>query len=196
MLMVATLGSVSAAVDQRQQLLAVVRTVIGAPFRLGAEGPTRFDCSGFVWYSFNTAGLGQYIGGKRMRAREYQSWFRQRGRLMTNARLASVGDLAFYGNPAKHAGIVTRIDARGLPRVTSALTTTGVTETKYNTLSVRFHSFARVGLGVVPGPSPDPTPTPTPTPTPASTPTASPTPSPTASLTPAPSPSGTAAPGP
>jgi hypothetical protein len=187
LLIAATPGSASAAVDQQQVLASVAQRVLGARFRIGAEGPDRFDCSGFVWWTFSTAGLGEHSGGKRMRAREYQKWFRQRGLLKTNAKLARVGDLVFYGSPAKHAGIVTRIDAKGRPRVTSALTTTGITETKYNTLSVRFHSFAHVGLTVVAGPDPTPTPTPSPTPTPDPTPSPEPTPTLEASPSAAPS---------
>ncbi len=186
LLLAAMPGSAAGAVDQQERLVSVTQRVLGARFRIGAEGPDRFDCSGFVWWTFSTAGLGDRIGGKRMRAREYQKWFRLRGLLKTNPKDARVGDLVFYGSPAKHAGIVTRIDSKGRPRVTSTLTTTGVTETKYNSLSVRFHSFAHVGLSVVPDPSPDPTPRPTPTPTPSPTQTPSPTVEPTPAPTPEP----------
>ncbi len=185
LLLAGTPGSV-AAVDQRDVLVSVARTALGGRFRIGAEGPTRFDCSGFVWWTFNTAGLGEPIGGDRMRAREYQKWFRVRGLLFRDAKKAQVGDLAFYASPAKHSGIVVGFK-KGRPRVMSALTTTGVTETFYNTLDVRFHSFGRVGLGVVPDPTPQPTPDPTPAPTPEPTPlpSAEPTPIPEVPSSPA-----------
>lgn len=37
----------SSAIDQR----------LGTPYLWGAEGPTRFDCSGFVWSTFKSAGI-------------------------------------------------------------------------------------------------------------------------------------------
>lgn len=170
-------GSAAAAVDEGQLLVSIAHSAVGARFQIGAEGPTRFDCSGFVWWTFSNAELADRIGGKRMRAREFQSWFRARGRLKTSG--AKIGDVVFYGNPAKHSGIVTGFSRKGRPRVTSALTS-GVQETWYNTLDVRFHSFGDVELGIRPDPTPEPTPTPTPTPTP------SPTPEPTPVVTPAP----------
>jgi cell wall-associated NlpC family hydrolase len=161
--LVAATPGASLAVDQQQLVVSAAQAKIGAKFQLGAEGPTRFDCSGLVWWSFSTTGLADYIGGKRMRAREYQSWFRARGLLKTSASAARVGDLVFYANPAKHTGIVIGFK-NGRPRVVSALTS-GVAVTYYNTLNVPFHSFGSVGLGVIPSPTPTPTPRPSPTPT-------------------------------
>ena len=192
LLAVALLTSVTvspaAGMDEQAAIVAIAYAHIGDKFQLGASGPTKFDCSGFVWYTFKTAGLQDRIGGKPLRARDFQKYFRDRGLLTRDPKIARVGDLVFYGNPAKHSGIVTRIDNKGRPRITSALTI-GVTETKYNTLDVPFDSFAKVGLGQTPDPTPTPTLTATPTPTP--TPTPAPTPTPTAAptQTPAPTPS-------
>jgi cell wall-associated NlpC family hydrolase len=173
-LIVATVpGTAAAAVDEREKVASFALSAVGSKFRIGSEGPRTFDCSGLVWWSFNSAGLGDRIGSKRMRAREYQRWFRARGLLIT--RNPQVGDLVFYANPARHTGIVTSIDKRGRARVTSALTS-GVATTRYNSLNVPVHSFGRVSLGVIP--DPDPTPTPTPSPTPSASPSASPVTSP------------------
>jgi hypothetical protein len=187
-LLVTVLPSSAKAVDEQAEIVQIAYAHIGAKFKLGANGPTKFDCSGFVWFTFNTAGLGDRIGGKPLRAKQFQKYFRERGLTFKDPKEARVGDLVFYGSPAKHSGIVTRIDNKGRPRVTSALTT-GVRETKYNSLDVRFDSFARVGLGNSPDPTPSPTPTPTPEPTatPEPTPTATPDPTPTAEPTSAPS---------
>src|SRR4051794_35827831 len=183
--------SAVAGMDEQAAIVAIANQHIGDKFRIGASGPTRFDCSGFLWYTFKTAGLADRIGGKPLRAREFQKYFRERGLLFRDPGEARVGDLAFYGNPAKHSAIVTRIDGKGKPRITSALTI-GVRGTKYNTLDVRFDSFAHVGLGLSPDPTPDPTPSPTPDPT--SSPTPDPTSSPTATPIPTPDPSASPAP--
>jgi cell wall-associated NlpC family hydrolase len=163
-LVIAAAPTQAAAVDEPELIRTIARTTLGAPFQLGQEGPTRFDCSGLVWYVFDTAGLGDRIGGKRMRARGYQKWFRDRGLLDDSA--PRVGDIVFYGSPARHTGIVTGFNARGTAIVTSALTS-GVKEHRYNRLDVRFHSFGHAGLEVRTDPPPEPTPTPSPAPTPA-----------------------------
>ena len=38
-------------------LLAAIDQRLGARYRWGAEGPNRFDCSGFVWSIFNATGI-------------------------------------------------------------------------------------------------------------------------------------------
>jgi peptidoglycan endopeptidase LytE len=38
-------------------LLAAIDQRLGARYRWGAEGPERFDCSGFVWSIFNATGV-------------------------------------------------------------------------------------------------------------------------------------------
>jgi len=176
-LLTAVAPSPAAAVDEQAEIVQIAYAHIGDRFQMGASGPTRFDCSGFLWFTFNTAGLADKIGGKPLTAKGFQKYFRERGLLFTDPGQARVGDLAFYGNPAKHSAIVTRIDNKGRPRITSALTI-GVRETKYNTLDVPFDSFAHVGLGLEPTPTPPPAPTPSPTPSPTPTPTQGPTPSP------------------
>jgi cell wall-associated NlpC family hydrolase len=40
-----------------QLLIAAIDTRIGAPYVWGAAGPTVFDCSGFVWSAFQSAGV-------------------------------------------------------------------------------------------------------------------------------------------
>ena len=38
-------------------LMAAIDERLGARYRWGAEGPDRFDCSGFVWSIFNASGI-------------------------------------------------------------------------------------------------------------------------------------------
>lgn len=40
-----------------QRILLSIQTKLGIPYRLGTEGPNRYDCSGFIWKVFQEAGL-------------------------------------------------------------------------------------------------------------------------------------------
>jgi len=44
-------GSVS------KQIMRGIESRLGIPYRYGSTGPTRYDCSGFVWSVFNEAGI-------------------------------------------------------------------------------------------------------------------------------------------
>ncbi len=46
-------------------LLAAIDQRLGARYRWGAEGPDRFDCSGFVWSIFNASGINFERGSAR-----------------------------------------------------------------------------------------------------------------------------------
>jgi cell wall-associated NlpC family hydrolase len=46
-------------------LLAAIDERLGARYRWGAEGPDRFDCSGFVWSIFNASGINFERGSAR-----------------------------------------------------------------------------------------------------------------------------------
>ena len=162
-----------------------------ASFKLGMEGPTKFDCSGLVYYVFTNAGLIDRIGGKRMVAGDYYKWGQQRGLLAKTG--PRVGDLALWGLPGKggikHMGIYVGDNNGGKPMAISALTI-GVTRHKVLTISVPFFSYVHIGLGVVTDPPPPPTPTPTTT----ATPTTAPPTRPPSPLGPSPSPDPSAIP--
>jgi hypothetical protein len=182
------------AVDEPALVVQTAYSKLGAPYRLGSKGPDKFDCSGFVWWAFTTAGFGDRVGTVRMVSREYQKWFRARGRLYVDPAKVEVGDLAFWGDPAKHIGIVTRIaTANRKPRlrifVTSALDGWGVLEQRVDLIggTKPFSGYAAVDLTNVPDPTPTPSPTPSLSPSPEPT---DPTPVPTDSPSPEPSPTG------
>jgi cell wall-associated NlpC family hydrolase len=40
-----------------QRLMSSIQSKIGIPYRYGAEGPNRYDCSSFVWKVFQEAGI-------------------------------------------------------------------------------------------------------------------------------------------
>lgn len=68
---------------------------LGSPYKWGAEGPDRFDCSGLTMWVWRKAGVSlphssraQYAGGRKVSRAEVQP-----------------GDLIFRGNPIHHVGI-------------------------------------------------------------------------------------------
>ena len=54
-------------------LLSVARSRLGCPYVLGAKGPNRFDCSGFVYWCLNQIGVKQgYLTSAGWRSAKYQ----------------------------------------------------------------------------------------------------------------------------
>ena len=90
---------------QINDLLSFAHKFRGVPYRLGANGPHRFDCSGFTSYVYKNFGYKlarraslQVNNGKRI----------ERGNLKP-------GDLVFFGGRSNrrgigHVGIITAVD--------------------------------------------------------------------------------------
>jgi cell wall-associated NlpC family hydrolase len=99
---------------QFQQLMtAAIDQRLGSPYRWGSEGPGAFDCSGFVWSTFQSAGIDFERGSARTLwarftppAPEEQYKF---GTLVFFSNLAHVGIVAdehgFY-HASRHHGVV------------------------------------------------------------------------------------------
>jgi len=83
-------------------LLAAIDTRIGSPYVWGAAGPRTFDCSGFVWSVFHSAG----IDFERSNARSLWSRFTP----VSGVESRRFGTLVFFNN-LQHVGIVA--DDRG-----------------------------------------------------------------------------------
>ena len=88
------------------QVIAYARTFLGTPYKLGASGPSKFDCSGFTRYVFKKFGynLTQYSGAQLREGREVAGY-----------RDLQKGDLVFFGKRGSvrnigHVGIVVSID--------------------------------------------------------------------------------------
>jgi cell wall-associated NlpC family hydrolase len=113
---------------------------IGVRFRLGATGPSRFDCSGLMYRSFKDAGLLSVIGGRRMRARQYYAYFRHKG--LTSRGSGHAGDLVVY----THRGAITHIGMYlGNAKVLSAIRPR-VAIHRINGVTAHFYSFLHTGL--------------------------------------------------
>ncbi len=114
-------------------LLEEIEERLGTPYRLGTEGPTRYDCSGFVWSVFHSSG----IDFERGSARTFWSQFEPAG----EAEKYKFGTLVFF-NGLRHVGIVA--DAEGFYH---ASTSKGVVYSRFGDYwSKRITGFRRVPL--------------------------------------------------
>jgi cell wall-associated NlpC family hydrolase len=123
----------------RQLMTAAIEGRLGSPYHWGATGPSAFDCSGFVWSTFQSVGIDFERGSARTLwarfvapATEEQYKF---GTLVFFSNLAHVGIVAdehgFY-HASRHHGVVyspfndywlSRIDGfRKVPSATPLLT--------------------------------------------------------------------------
>ncbi|MEO8438178.1 MAG: NlpC/P60 family protein [Chloroflexota bacterium] len=86
-----------------QQIAAIARAQVGDPWRYGATGPSAFDCSGLVIYSYKKAGDGSVIRAGTLRsARSIYLYFKSRGKASRSN--PKVGDLVIWGY-GTHIGI-------------------------------------------------------------------------------------------
>lgn len=95
---------VAAAQDPQQAVVDLAMHYVGYDYVFGAEGPNKFDCSGFVYWVFKEAGELPRIGGSRMGATAYMRWFVARGRWSKDEADARPGDLVVWKN-GHHIGI-------------------------------------------------------------------------------------------
>lgn len=80
-----------------RMMLAAIQERIGTPYRMGATGPNRYDCSGLVWSVFQQAG----VGFERSTARSLWQEFAP----PTEGEKFKFGTLVFFNN-LHHVGIV------------------------------------------------------------------------------------------
>ena len=129
--------------SQAHRVVSFAKAHLGKPYRLGATGLKRFDCSGLVYRVFAQAGVLSKIGGSRKLARGYYRWLRDRGRVVSSPR---VGDLVVYGRKrVTHIGIYIGRDKAGRPLAISALTN-GVRKHRAKALTVPFKAYLRVNI--------------------------------------------------
>jgi cell wall-associated NlpC family hydrolase len=116
-----------------QMMMAAIDVRIGAPYVYGTEGPRVFDCSGFVWSVFQSAGV-QFERGS---ARNFWVNFNPVG----EDEKYKFGTLVFFNN-LKHVGIVANENG-----FYHASTSQGVTYSPFNEYwTSRITGFRRVPL--------------------------------------------------
>ena len=146
----------AADLSEANQVIAIARAQLGDPWRYGASGPSAFDCSGLVLYSFRMAGDLSLIGNGNYRsASALYQYFRDRGR--TSRTVATPGDLVVWGN-GSHVGIYIG-DGKAISTLTS-----GVRIHAVNAVTAPFTAYLRTGIYQLPTAASIPAPTPTPVP--------------------------------
>jgi cell wall-associated NlpC family hydrolase len=96
-------AAAAAPVSEAQQIVTIARAQIGDPWKMGAVGPSSFDCSGLVIYAYRTAGDGAVIrDGKLRSAYQLLQSFRARG--LASKSYPKLGDLVVWGG-GSHIGI-------------------------------------------------------------------------------------------
>jgi peptidoglycan endopeptidase LytE len=117
---------------ERSMLTAIVER-LGTPYRMGTEGPYRYDCSGFVWSVFQQAGVGFERTSARSLWHEYAP--------PTAEEKYRFGTLVFFNN-LHHVGIVA--DENGFYH---ASTSKGVVYSRFDDYwTKRLNGFRRVPL--------------------------------------------------
>ena len=112
-----------------EQVVAYARTFLGTPYKLGAAGPSYFDCSSYTRYVFKHFGYDITAFS--------QAQFRE-GREVPSYRDLQKGDLVFFGKRGKvrnigHVGIVVSIDEEsGSFTFIHASVSNGVIEQSYS----------------------------------------------------------------
>ncbi len=116
-----------------QTMLAAIEQRLGVPYRMGTEGPYRYDCSGFVWSVFQQAG----VAFERTSVRTFWHEFAP----PTEDEKFKFGTLVFFNN-LHHVGIVA--DENGFYH---ASTSKGVVYSRFDDYwTKRLNGFRRVPL--------------------------------------------------
>jgi NlpC/P60 family len=127
---------------EAQQIIQIAKAQIGDPWRYGAAGPSAFDCSGLVIYSFTAAGDGAAIGSGRYRsARALYDWFRGRG--LASRTNPKPGDLVIWGS-GSHVGIYIG-SGLAISTLTSGVRVHGVTA-----VTASFTAYLHTGMSTKP----------------------------------------------
>ena len=119
--------------SEAAQIIRIAKAQLGDRYRYGAMGPSAFDCSGLVLYSYKRAGDYRAVGYGRYRsARSLYYHFRSIGRASRTG--GQPGDIVIWGR-GTHAGIYL-----GNGYAISALTR-GVRIHRLNALTAPFTAF-------------------------------------------------------
>jgi len=137
----------AAATSESGKVSHFAQAQLSKPFKLGATGMDRFDCSGFIYRTYFETGLIDRISGKQRRARGYYEWFRAHGLITDNPRPGDLVVWAYKNKPVSHIGIFTGWNNKGQPMAISALVNPyGVTNHRVSGISIPLKAYLRVNL--------------------------------------------------
>jgi cell wall-associated NlpC family hydrolase len=123
------------------QVIAIAKSRLGRPWVFGAAGPSVFDCSGLVIYSFRTAGIANVVGSSsEVSAFALYARFRALG--LTSPTDGQPGDLVIWGG-GTHVGIYL---GNGLAISTLV---SGVRVHAVRALTTPFTTFLHTGIAAV-----------------------------------------------
>ena len=123
---------------EAQQIVQIAKSQVGDRYRYGTMGPSTFDCSGLVIYSYKRAGDGARIRAPYLRsARSLYYYFRARG--LAGRSNPKIGDIVIWGG-GTHAGIYV-----GNGKAVSALTS-GVRVHGVYAVRARFTAYLHTGM--------------------------------------------------
>lgn len=89
-LLLASSGPAQASSNPKvDRAVTVAKKQVGSPYRYGAAGPSRFDCSGLVYYSYRKAGIKRIKRTSRQQASQARR---------ISKRNIKRGDLMFFHN--------------------------------------------------------------------------------------------------
>lgn len=135
--------SAEASRTEAQRVMGFAKNQLGKPYRWGATGLRRYDCSGLVYRTFKEAGVLKKIGGNRKTSRGYFRWFRDRGLVTKNPKR---GDLVVWGKPrVTHIGIFAGYNKNGKAMAISALRN-GMSRHRVHAMNIPFRAYLRVQL--------------------------------------------------
>jgi len=136
--------SVAAAETEADAVVSFAHRQLNKPYRLGANGLRRYDCSGLVYRTFAEKGLLNRIGGNR-RANGYYRWFKDNGRITHSPRKGDLVVWAKRGHRVSHIGIFRGYNSKGKALAVSALTG-GVAVHRVHAINKPFKAYLRVNI--------------------------------------------------
>jgi len=127
---------------EAQQIIRIAKAQLGDPWRYGAAGPSAFDCSGLVRYTFRRAGDGAAIHSTTLRsARSLYLWFKAHGKASRHN--PRIGDLVIWGY-GSHVGIYIG-NGKAISTLRSGVRIHGVFA-----VTARFTAYLHTGMSVKP----------------------------------------------
>jgi cell wall-associated NlpC family hydrolase len=123
------------------QVIAIAKSKLGRPWVFGAAGPSFFDCSGLVVYSFRAAGIARVVGSSRETS-AFALYARFRARGLTSRTHGQRGDLVIWGG-GTHVGIYLG-DGMAISTLVS-----GVRVHAVRALTTPFTAFLHTGIATV-----------------------------------------------